>query len=89
MVAVLGVATVVGCKKKEVIEDNTVEVVDKKEQALIKELKIFYSSLTNIPADSLEYNPKTQQFVWKGVNQLSREQLLLAYEQYQYSQKNN
>jgi len=84
---VLGVATAIGCKKKEVMQDNALQVAQKKEQALIKELKIFYSSLTDIPADSIEYNPKTQQFVWRGVNQLSKEQLLLAYEQHQYSQK--
>ncbi len=80
MVAVLGAVTILGCEKKEILEEETV-TVDKSEQAFINELKIFMAKMMGVDVKEIQYEPKTQYFIWKGVNQLTKEQLLLAYEQ--------
>ena len=90
VVAVLGVATLSSCEKKETevqaIDTLKTETVSK--EVSIATLKEFMSSVTAIPADSIDYNKENQQFLWRGKNQISKSDLLLGYEQHIYAQQN-
>lgn len=82
IVAVLGIfATATSCKKEVSVVEKPL-VLNSKEEVSIAKLKLFMSKLTYINADSIQYNPGSEQFVWRGINQISREELLFAYKQH-------
>jgi len=85
-VALLVTLAVTGCKKDEKSLEKVNE--EKIEVVTIAQLKVFMSEITGIEVNSIQYNPGNEQFIWRGINQISHADLLLAYEQHIYAIQN-
>jgi hypothetical protein len=77
IVAVLLQTTLNSCKKEEVITPSpTTEIND---GVSINTLKEFMAKAGGIPVESIGYNEATEQFTWRGRDQISKTDLLYAY----------
>ena len=79
IVAVLGVATGLGCEKNEKIQK--IEPVKSEGTISIIKLKEFLALIGNVPADSIQYDDLNEQFIWRGKPQISKTDLIFVYEQ--------
>ncbi|SER57123.1 hypothetical protein [Pedobacter rhizosphaerae] len=81
IVAVVLSTTLDSCKKDEVITPNSTTEI--KDSVSINTLKEFMSKTGGIPVESIGYNETTEQFTWRGKDQISKTDLVYAYKQSQ------
>lgn len=79
IVAVLGFATVLGCEKKEVLQEKQ-EVVDKKQKTQHEKLLSFFAWSVQLPQDSIKFDDKRDEFYIINTN--LREKLSRVEEEY-------
>lgn len=75
LIAFLGSMALTSCKQEEV----EVQKVDVKQKVDIATLTKYFANRINVGVDEIKYNEKTQQFSFRGVDQVSLEQLTQFY----------
>ena len=80
MVAILGVATVTGCKKDQVAEVKEDQKVESKSEISIEVLRQYFANRITAKLEWITYDEKTEMFQLHGVNQISRKDLTESYQ---------
>lgn len=75
LIAFLGSMALTSCKQEEV----EVQKVDVKQKVDIATLTKYFANRINVGVDEIKYNEKTQQFSFRGVDQVSLEKLTRFY----------
>lgn len=84
IVAVLGVATVLGCEKSQDTPEEKVEQkIESKSnsEVSIEVLRKYFANLVKVPAERITYVERTEQFQLNGFDQISRKDLIESYQQ--------
>jgi hypothetical protein len=79
IVVIMLPAALVSCKKDEVVASKV--LTEKPDVVSIDVLKEFMAKTGGITVKSIGYNVKTEQFTWQGKDQISKTELLYAYNQ--------
>lgn len=80
MVAVLGIATAVGCKKDQVVETKEDPKVESKSEISIEVLRQYFASRITAKLEWITYDEKTEMFRLHGVDQVSKKDLTESYQ---------
>ena len=75
LIAFLASAALTGCKQQEV----EVQKTDATQKVDIPTLQKYFANRINVEVDEIKYNEKTQQFSFRGVDQVSLEKLTRFY----------
>lgn len=77
IVAIMLSVALVSCKKDEVVAPK--DLTGKNDAVSMDVLKTFMAKTGGITVKSIGYNVKTEQFTWQGKDQISKTELLYAY----------
>jgi len=80
IVAIFGIATVLGCEKKEVLQNKEKTETNPKEEVSIDVLRKYLADLINVSVERITYNEKNEQFQFDGFDQRSRKDLTESYQ---------
>lgn len=75
LIAFLVSMVLTSCKQEEI----EVQKTDAKHNVDIATLTKYFANRINVEVDEIKYNEKTQQFSFRGVDQVSLEKLTLFY----------
>lgn len=82
IVAVLGVATVMGCEKKEVLHASELQRTKDKsaEEVSIEVLRKYFADLVKVPVEHVTYHNENETFRLNGFDQISKKDLMESYQ---------
>lgn len=84
IVAVLGVATTLGCEKNQDAPEENAEqkmVTKSSSEVSIEVLRKYFANLVKLPVERIKYVEQTEQFQINGFDQISRKDLTESYQQ--------
>lgn len=84
IVAVLGLATALGCDKSQDAPEDKVEYKSESKsnsEVSIEVLRKYFANLVKVPVERITYVEQTEQFQLNGFDQISKKDLIESYQQ--------